>query len=367
METVLLVQPKRYKYELISLMKFSTYYKEKGYNIIHRYGINPIKDMDINPSIICYSSIFTTDYPLIIKDLKLIKNMYQKSEIKLGGVSTTLLHDKIYNRTGIKPHIGLYDEIELIKPDFSLFMDIDYSITSTSRGCIRKCLWCPVHINEPTLIEYNYEKWIKNIDYHKKTILFFDNNFLGCSKEHIFNTIDKISTIDKNFDFNQSLDCRLFTEEIADKFSKIGQLVKPMRFSFDLSAYKDEIEKAVKLCHKYKISNAYKNEGRGISVDVLFNFKDTPEDAYNRVEFLRQINAEPFVMCYIPLDWIEPDKYYISSNWTRNKIIAFKNYYSAKNIYRSCTFEEFLNSEYNTNLENFFNIKTDIKRDKKIN
>jgi len=82
--------------------------------------------------------------------------------------------------------------------------------------------------------------------------------------------------------------------------------LEPMRIGFDSIEYKDIYIKAVRLAHKYG--------QKDMSNYVLYNFKDTPEDFYERLKINIDLNDEfrndggarteiySFPMRYIPLN-----------------------------------------------------------------
>jgi hypothetical protein len=89
------------------------------------------------------------------------------------------------------------------------------------------------------------------------------------------------------------------------KIKRLAEIpLEPMRIAFDDITYKDGYIKAVRLAHEYGQIN--------MSNYVLYNFKDTPEDFYERLKINIELNEEfkksevkttiySFPMRYIPL------------------------------------------------------------------
>lgn len=98
-------------------------------------------------------------------------------------------------------------------------------------------------------------------------------------------------------DFNQGTDCRYVTEEIMEKMSEIP--IRPLRIAFDYIGLKKQYIAAVRLAAKYGIKE--------LSNYILYNFKDKPEDLYERlkinVNLCKELDIQifSFPMKYIPL------------------------------------------------------------------
>lgn len=328
---VLLVEPfyKR-KYPPLGLMKISTYHKERG-DAVKYVRTTVAKYLDVNPDVIYVTSLYTWDFDIVVQTVNSFKERFPQAEIKVGGLLATLLPEKIEKATGIKPHVGLLDCAEPCKPDYSLFPELDCSLVFSTRGCIRKCDFCMTRKHEPRFHEV--PKWYESVDETKPKIVFFDNNFLASSKRHFDSVIDKLVELNKKVDFNQGLDCRLFNEYKAKKLSEIR--IKPVRFAFDVMAQKPYVRRAIRLTRRY-ITDNY----REIIVYVLYNFKDTPEEAMYRAKTVRDLGATPFAMCYTPIDSTE--KNHVSENWTQRQVIDFGRYWCRAWLWKSISYEEYL-------------------------
>ncbi|KAA6325382.1 hypothetical protein EZS27_025399 [termite gut metagenome] len=147
------------------------------------------------------TSLFTFYWKITIDTInyakKLVKNL---KELKVGGVTATVLFDDVVKETGIIPHKGLLDKpgifddndiiIDTLPLDYSILEEIDYKYPEsdayygyTTRGCIRKCSFCAVPILEPKYCEYlsitkRIEKTIKTYG-EKRNLLLLDNNVLA--------------------------------------------------------------------------------------------------------------------------------------------------------------------------------------------
>lgn len=123
-------------------------------------------------------------------------------------------------------------------------------------------------------------------------------------------------------DFNQGTDARYVTDELMRLMSEIP--IKPLRIAFDYWGMKDKYEKAVRLAGKYKIGE--------LSNYILYNFKDTPEELYKRLEINVSLSEElempiySFPMKYIPLFGEEAKtRDFIGNKWNKKFIRAIQS------------------------------------------
>jgi len=98
-------------------------------------------------------------------------------------------------------------------------------------------------------------------------------------------------------DFNQGVDARYITVKKMKLFSEIP--IKPLRIAFDHIKLKDKYVKSIKWAVKYGI--------RDISNYLLYNYKDKPDDLYQRLRISIDLCEEldvsiySFPMKYIPI------------------------------------------------------------------
>lgn len=119
-------------------------------------------------------------------------------------------------------------------------------------------------------------------------------------------------------DFNQGLDARLATPAKMRKLSEIA--IRPLRIAFDRWSYRAQYVKAVKLSAENGIVI--------LSNYLLYNFRDTPEDLYNRLLLnidlcdALGVNIYSFPMKYHPIT--DPNYFsnrdFIGENWNRKFI-----------------------------------------------
>ena len=113
-----------------------------------------------------------------------------------------------------------------------------------------------------------------------------DNNVLA--SEHGLQQLEKIIDISCSVDFNQGLDSRLVTDEIAKLLSKI-KWIRYIRFACDTTPAVEPLLKAVEKLNRYGVKN-YR-----IFVYLLVN--DVSE-ANERCKILKRLGVNPFAQTY---------------------------------------------------------------------
>lgn len=284
----LLVEPvAKTPYPPLGLMKISTMLKRryKGCKVFDQVGAGIPIGLS-NPREIYITSLFTWDNDKVLNVIDYYQRRFPKTVINVGGIAASLRPEYIYSKSGIKPHIGLLEKAESCTPDYSLSFGRKHvsSITFASRGCVRKCKFCNVKTLEPRFFTKN--DWEKDISPDLPSITFWDNNWLA--SPNFKSDCEKLYKIGKRVDFNQGLDARLYDEDKARLLSKIN--LDPVRFAFDDISYEQDVLRAIRLAKK--VSN------REIRVYVLYNFMDTPEDFFHRINLLNKEQVLAFPMEY---------------------------------------------------------------------
>ena len=285
----LLVEPvAKTPYPPLGLMKLSSLLKSqnKGSHTHEQVGLEIRHDID--PTKIFITSLFTWDIDKVLDTITFYHNQFPHAEIEVGGIGATLLAKHIDDKTGIAPHKGLHGAAENFAPDYSLHFGrkCETSITFTTRGCINKCHFCNVKDMEPDF--FVREGWEQDISPTRPLITFWDNNFLASPNfEQDCKTIAKFK---KKVDFNQGLYATLYDEERANILAKID--LDPIRFAFDDIKYADSVTKAIRL--------AKRKSAKEIRVYVLYNFKDSPADFFERIQIINREGALAFPMKYRP-------------------------------------------------------------------
>lgn len=262
----------------LALMKIAAYWKSKGERV---EWWNPMERFDA-----VYSSKVFTFTP----------------------EETMLPPDVIKGGTGY----GIMDELPLdidaMQPDYSLYPSCDHAIGFLTRGCIRKCPWCVVPRKEGMIRAYRTWQEIKRPD--SRDIVFMDNNVLAC--DHGLEQIESMIGQKVRVDFNQGLDARLITPEVAEMLARL-KWIRSIRMSCDTDAVLDTVLESINrlMVHGVKpyrifvyllVQDIDSAERRAIAlrdagVDVFAqpyrDFDNNIEPTREQRDFARWVNRKP--------------------------------------------------------------------------
>lgn len=147
----------------------------------------------------------------------------------------------------VDPVIRLPNEIEVCKPDYSLF-PIDYSLGYTWSYCPRKCGFCVVSgQNNP---KEHRSIWTFHDSKFKKICLLNNNTFSDPQWRDTFEEIweAKLIVHDEN-----GYDLRLLDEEKIEALKRT-RFEKEIHFAWDFIEDEDKVIKGLDLVKKYKIN-----------------------------------------------------------------------------------------------------------------
>lgn len=245
----------------LALMKISSFHKQIG-DVVDWY--NPFDQYDI----VYMSKIFsfTPDYGQWITNAK---------HIEKGG-------------TGYDINTTLPKEIEYVTPDYSIYPTIDNKTAYgfLTRGCPNKCKWCVVPKKEGNIRPYMD---VDDVAINGRTnLILMDNNILAC--DYGLQQIEKIIEKRYRVDFNQALDARLVTDEIAKLLAQV-RWINVIRFGCDTPKQIEECERVMELINTHKGKPAQYLMYTMIDKDI--------NEAYYRLSYFRsyknvRIVAQPF-------------------------------------------------------------------------
>lgn len=159
--------------------------------------------------------------------------------------------------TGYDPLSQLPDEIDRLQPDYSIYPNIpkDTAYGFLTRGCPNKCHWCVVPKKEGAIRPYMDVDEIA-IEGRRKLVLM-DNNILAAG-DYCIQQLQKIIERGYRVDFNQALDARLVTDEIAQLLAKVKWLDNNrIRFGCDTHGQIAECERAMNMINRYGFTGQY--------------------------------------------------------------------------------------------------------------
>lgn len=318
---VLLVEPNYYtRYPPLGLLKLSSFHRRLGNTTeIVRVRLEGFRKVRKEPDRIYITSLWTWAWRPVWEAVRHYKRLFPRAEVWLGGLYASLLPEHAALSGADYVYKGIFKEAEDLLPDYSLIPDWDGSIIFSSRGCIRTCPFCAVPKLEGSINSVRYS--IKHLIYpsHTKVILW-DNNILASPGWR--SVFDELEELGMKVDFNQGLDARLITNEVAVRLSKLKLHSKSgvkVRLGYDVSNNGPAVRKAIERLKAVGI------RGRDIMVYVLYNFQDDPEDFKERVTNVLEWGATVYPMRFEPT-WTKSNgtpyekNEYISSGWTREEL-----------------------------------------------
>src|SRR2546428_109242 len=112
-------------------------------------------------------------------------------------------------------------------------------------------------------------------------------------------------------DFDQGLDARLVTQEVAEKIAKIRMEV--VRVAYDYHGIGPAVKRAIELLKEAGVSS------RKIISYTIFNYQDDPRDFFERVRDLLNWGAVCYPMRFEPLTSLEKNRF-VSPRWGRPEL-----------------------------------------------
>lgn len=282
-------------YPNLALMKLSAAHKANGDNVD---WYNPFDSYDI----VYLSKIFSfaDDYPHPIVNAQLVKR---------GG-------------TGYDYATTLPAEIDSLQPDYSLYPSIDNRTAYgfLTRGCVRHCKWCIVPKKEGFIKPYmDIEQIAVN---GRDKVVLMDNNVLAI--DYGLKQIEKIAKLGIHVDFNQGLDARLVTEDVAQLLAKT-KWIKRIRLACDTPAQIAECDKAIDRIDKYGYKGEY------VIYCILL---DDINECYERVIHWRNRGSRFLPFCQPYRDLTKPN---VVPMWQKD----MANWANKKQCFRTCDFKDY--------------------------
>jgi hypothetical protein len=340
MSNVLLVEPDyRSKFPPLGLLRIGAYHKARGDRVTFTRGM--VEELRALPWHRIYvSSLFTYELPRTVKTIKYYRSAVDVPEhIMVGGIGATLLPDYIRERvpcriiTGPLSRPGILDgekkPIADYTPDYSLidacngrYQPKDSYFCRVTAGCIRRCKFCAVPTLEPQFKSCQpLRAQIDAVDTaygERQHLVILDNNILASKdfrrtvreiRDAGFEAGARRNGRQRVLDFNQGIDARLVTDEVAELLATTA--VSPIRLAYDYSGMKKPYVAAIKRLarHGFQEFTNY----------VMFNFQDNPRDFYERIRLNVELSQElgiritGFPMKYSPVT--EVNRRYIAPGW----------------------------------------------------
>lgn len=277
----------------LALMHISTWRKSEGL----RTGFNLNDPSEVWASVIFHKNKHLTDG---------LRWIYPNAKIDIGG-------------GGYDLHKNLPQEVDLMMPDYSLYPEWGSDLGFTSRGCIRNCHFCVVPKKEGTFRINQHPKEF-HLPGHKSAV-YMDNNILA-NRDWFFEVTDWCLSNQIKVDFNQGLDIRLMSDEIAERIAELHPL-KLWHFAFDSLVYRESVERGIKM-----LDRAGVNLRSSTNWYVYMHDDADFESALTRCEVLRSHNCLPYVM--VNRDSPRTQRMTNLKRWTRPQIFFQTDYQDYK-------------------------------------
>lgn len=257
------------KYKNIALEKVRMFYENEGEEVDEYW----VLAHDLYDKVYC-SSIFTfTNKPFVTDDM-------------------------ICGGSGFDLKTVLPKEIDSMKPKIN--------VGFTTRGCIRNCPFCVVPEKEGKIriVGDIYDLW----DGKSTELVILDNNILALPN-HFKMICQEIRRESLKVDFCQGLDIRLMTDELA-YYTTIVRHLKRIHIAWDNIGEEKKVMKGIKNLLGYK-------NPQYVMCYVLIGYNTTEIEDLYRINLLREMKMDPFVMPYNKYDKYQRD----FARWVNHKAI----------------------------------------------
>lgn len=364
MTNCLLVEPDyKTKYPNLALMKISTKLKQEGKTVTYIKGIKPrVLNDDEEYDEIYITSLFTYESEKVLQTVKFYKQRYKHAKIMVGGIFATLNAKLVEKETGIKPFLGYSKELDMVKPDYDLTTTgtkwDDFSFVFTSRGCVNHCPFCAVPRLEPDL--WLNPNWKQAIDFRRKNVMIHDNNLTALPMSHFKDVTTFLKKHQLGVIFDNGFDCRIFNQQHLTALQGVKILKGGLRFAFDTMQSDGYIQKTLKLCLDSGISKSK------LTVFILFNFMDTPQEAEHRMTEIIKLGVRVYPQQYVPLNKLSRLPIFVGKHWTEDLVRAFRRFYLMMGYYTKYTFTAWRQRGFDLSKAKLNDLRTDITEKSKI-
>lgn len=282
-------------------MKISAWHKQQGDEV---EWYDPLFGGEYDKVYVSKIFGFTPDYQYPIN----------AKEVSYGGSGYCIQVKDGKEYYDLSKNQNLPYEIEHIYPDYSIYPDLtqDTAYGFLTRGCPRHCLFCHTSVKDgcvSTKVADLSEFWSG-----QKKIVLLDQNILACKqwKDLLQQLIDSKASIE----FNGGLDIRLMTEEKA-------KMIKQLRTHIIHFAW-DRYEDGAIIKKNLQMFKEICDIGHRCVVYVLCNYDTNYEQDEERVQFIRTLNFNPYVMLYNKDSIPRNHHYKHFSRWVNNKFVFWK-------------------------------------------
>lgn len=225
--------------------------------------------------------------------------------------------DAICGGTGYDVASRLPENIEGCDLDYTIYPNCQTSYLWFSRGCVRNCPWCVVPEKEGRI----HPVVPRNLNPNGRTITVCDNNFFASPAWR--KAINWLVRCRQPTDF-QGIDIRIITDEQCWALTKLRHF-KRIKFAWDNDSGCGHEVSTEPLADEGQILAGIKRltkyiKPRHLMCYVLVGFNSTEHQDMYRIEKLRRLKIDPFVMAFDKTDLYQKTL----ARWVNNKKIFKK-------------------------------------------
>jgi hypothetical protein len=278
----------------LALMRISAYHKQKG-DMVEWWETDLI-----HYDTVYMSKVFSDAYS---KDATEPMNA---DKIIRGGTGYAInLQDgrEVFDKD---KHSDLPTEVERCFPDYSIYPQYDFAVSMTSRGCPRGCSFCHVQAKEGCR-SYKCAD-VSDFWNGQNEIKILDPNITACRDKR--ELMAQYRETGARLDFTQGLDIRLLNDAYMDDINHMR--LRTLHFAWDNPT--DDLEQKFRIFAK-----GFRRKSNIGMVYVLTNFNSTMAENLYRIQVLRDLHFDPYVMVYDKPH--APKEIRQLQRWCNNKII----------------------------------------------
>jgi hypothetical protein len=259
----------------LALMKLSRHFKAQGRVVELRHGINSLPPAET----VLASCVFNTS--VSARHVEVLRRQYGAA-LQLGG-------------SGVDLRLRLEPEIEALPPDYSLYPELgDRALGFLTRGCRFHCPFCVVPLKEGA------PRQVSDLDgllQGRRKLILLDDNLLAYPDAQ--RLIEELVRRGLAMNFNQTLDLRLLTPEVAALLRRLhcansAFTRRNLYFSLNDTRHLDLMRE------RYALLQARHKDN--VAFVCMYGFNTTLAEDVARFRFLRSLpGAYVFVQRYLPV------------------------------------------------------------------
>lgn len=257
----------------LALMKISTYYKKRGYQVILSNRILFSKADKYFASSVFYSEI---------------------SQQKIGSLRSLFGNAIDVGGSGISLEKRLPPQMARCFPDYQLYNHREYALGFLTRGCNRSCSFCLVSKKEGRLRQVGvFEDFVPK---GQKNILLLDDNLLAF--EDAESLLSQIIEREYAVNFSQSLDIAYLNERIFALLKRVNS--RNSKFNKWMIYFScNDVDTIPLFMDREAFLQGFGKDA--VTCIAMYGFNTTLSEDYQRMLMIRKLGLVPFFQEYLPI------------------------------------------------------------------